>query len=77
MLRRILVACVAVVCAAVSNGPAFSQSGWQSNGYGGVYGTGRNSGAGWQSNGYGGYYGTGSLSGRSCQANGYGGLNCN
>ena len=56
---------------------AYAQGGWQSNGAGGSYGTGNNTGSGWQSNGAGGSYGTGNNTGRSCQSNGADGYNCN
>ncbi|MBA7495973.1 hypothetical protein ES702_06569 [subsurface metagenome] len=56
---------------------AIAQSGWQSNGFGGYSGTGKNQGAGWQSNGFGGLSGTGKNQGKQCTSNGFGGVNCN
>lgn len=50
-----------------------AQGGWQSNGIGGVYGTGKDTGSGWQSNGIGGVYGTGNNAGSGWQSNGMGG----
>jgi len=55
-------------------GSTNSQGGYQSNGAGGIYGTGSNAGGGYQSNGAGGIYGTGSNAGGGYQSNGAGGV---
>jgi hypothetical protein len=56
MHKILLISMVALIGVFAINFPVFAQSGWQSNGMGGVYGTGNNSGGGWQSNGMGGMY---------------------
>ena len=53
------------------------RGGWRDNGFGGLQGTGNNSGGGWRDDSFGGYRGTGNLSGHTCRPDGFGGMRCN
>ena len=54
--------------------PAIAQSGWRSDGNGGLRGTGNNLGSGWRSDGNGGFRGTGDNLGSGWRSNGNGDL---
>ena len=77
MLKFFLLVTVAALIGVITIQASAQNGGWQSNGAGGVYGTGNNMGGGYQSNGAGGFYGTGNNMGRHCQSNGAGGMYCN
>jgi hypothetical protein len=77
MRKCLLVSVIALIGVIAISFQVSAQNGWQSNGVGGVYGTGNNAGGGYQSNGVGGVYGTGNNAGRNCQSNGVGGMYCN